>query len=247
MLKLIESNSEETNRIKQIVSRLISLLSPKKRETKGVIIHIAKYFQAEQLHSTQVFDLIQIEDKRIATCSEDGTICISKIDYGTKNGNIQCLIHNAHDSGINSLCEISHKRIVSGGDDKLIKIWDYSVPFELINIHILIGHTRGVDKIIRLSQDRIASSSSEDHTVRIWQSKEPFEQIKVIIQNISPISIIQLTYSFETICITCYENSVGDLTLHNLFDSYSTRGTINDVWANSPNGLIELTNGRCKM
>lgn len=246
LFKLNESNSEEVNKIKQIVSRIISLLSQKKREpTKitKIINQTTKYFQAENLHSTQVYDLIQIEDKRIVTSSEDGTICISKIDYEKKTWNIQCLSRNAHDGAINSLCELSRKRIVSGGDDNLIKVWDCSNQSKLINLYNLIGHTKGIDKIIKLSQDRIASSSSEDRTVIIWKSEEPFTQIQVIIQNSSPISILQLTYNSETMCIACYENSFGYINFHYLFDSYGIKRTINDVWTNSPNGLIELSNG----
>jgi WD40 repeat protein len=243
LFKLNESNSEEINKIKQRVSRIISLLSQKKPEQTKIINQTTKYFQAENLHSTQVYDLIQIEDKRIVTCSEDGSICISQIDYAKKTWNIQCLLHNAHDGAINSLCELSRKRIVSGGDDNLIKVWDCSNQSKLINFYNLIGHNKGIDKIIKLSQDRIASSSSEDRTVIIWKSEEPFKQIQVIIQNYSPISILQLTYNSETMCIACYENSHGYLNFHYLFDSYGIKRTISDVWANSPNGLIELSNG----
>jgi WD40 repeat protein len=68
-----------------------------------------------------------------------------------------------HNSAVYSVIELSDRRIVSGSNDKLIRIWDIKLGMYL---KILTGHTNYVHSVIELSDERIASGSN-DKLIRI--------------------------------------------------------------------------------
>ena len=229
------------NEIIQIKNNMAKILNNKYDNNNNIIQETKKYFQVDDIHQSQVSPLIELSDKRIATGSWDGLICISKIDYEKKEHQLQVKVE-AHEGKVKSLCELTRKRFVSCGDDKLLKIWDYSSPKKLKLIHTLQGHTGRVFKVINLTKDRIASCSFDDHSVRIWQAEKPFNVVHVFQQQKFALSIIQLTKRYEIICINC-ASKIGSLNFFDLNPPFNRRGSIDGIMTNTPNGIVELSNG----
>lgn len=75
-----------------------------------------------------------------------------------------------HLFGIN--CVNYHKGdkpyLISGGDDRLIKIWDYQTKQCL---HTLEGHSNNISSVVFHPELPIIISSSEDGAVKIWHSQ----------------------------------------------------------------------------
>ncbi|KYQ88151.1 hypothetical protein DLAC_11401 [Tieghemostelium lacteum] len=67
--------------------------------------------------------------------------------------------------------QIRQNRLVSGGLDNKIKIWDLEKPGNGY-LYTLIGHTKSVDWL-EFKNDRLISCSA-DHTIRIWDFYEHF-------------------------------------------------------------------------
>ena len=242
--QLLQFIKEDRETINQLKDKLEKTPSNQNQTTlpSQTLRKLSKHFQIKDIHSSQILALIELKDKRIVTGSKDGSICISKINYDKKDWNIQTQVNNAHNDKIHSFCELIKKRFVSCGEDKLIKIWDYSTPSTLTNIHNIQGHTGGIVKVITLSEDRIASCSYNDDTVRIWESEFPFNLKQTFQQQRYALSIIQLKKRYEIICISCTYGS-GCLCFYDLVAPYQKRGTIEEVNTNLPGGLLELSNG----
>ena len=65
--------------------------------------------------------------------------------------------------------ELSNGNIISGSDDKTIRIWDKNN--QLLCINKLIGHEKSVRALCQLSDNLIASASF-DKTIKIWDLNE---------------------------------------------------------------------------
>ena len=72
-----------------------------------------------------------------------------------------------HDSGINSVTfSPDGSKIISGSDDKTIRVWDASTGVEMLSP--LQGHDSGVSSIAFSPDGSKIISGSEDHTIRVW-------------------------------------------------------------------------------
>eukprot|EP00828_Plagiopyla_frontata_P048307 TRINITY_DN9219_c0_g1_i2.p1 TRINITY_DN9219_c0_g1~~TRINITY_DN9219_c0_g1_i2.p1 ORF type:complete len:582 (-),score=100.39 TRINITY_DN9219_c0_g1_i2:88-1833(-) len=128
----------------------------------------------------------------LASASLDKTLKVWNLASTGKNAHFTL---TGHQSGVNTLDYYKGDKpyIISGGDDKLIKIWDYQTK---ICIHTLEGHQNNISFVMFHPEIPIILSTAEDGILKIWHS---------------------LTYRYETqlnynmdrawgICIA-YENS----------------------------------------
>lgn len=71
---------------------------------------------------------------------------------------------NGHQQGVRSLSLSSRGRLISGGEDKTIRIWNLETgKCE----EILDGHDDFVRVVLGIGEDRIVSGS-RDNSLRIW-------------------------------------------------------------------------------
>ena len=241
LLQYRKEDKKETSNLRQSITNILSLLNQPTHLTQH-IHKTSKSFQIEDIHSAQVNALIELKNKQIALGSSDGSISLAKVDYDNKTWKLEVNVEHAHDGKIKSLCELNKERFASCGEDKLIKIWDYSIANKLTSTHTLLGHNGSVYKIISLTKDRIASCSPFDHSVKLWEGEHPFNLIQTFQQQNTAASIIQLRKRYEILCINCPTKN-GVLNFYDLFPPYNKRGMIEGVKTNTPNGLIELSNG----
>lgn len=76
----------------------------------------------------------------------------------------------AHDKDINTLaCAPNDSIVVSGSQDKLIKIWN---AVDLTLVATLTGHKRGIWKVVFSPVDKCLLSSSADKSLRLWSLQD---------------------------------------------------------------------------
>ena len=205
------------------------ILKPKKQSE--IIKSLEKIIEIKHQHN--VYSLIELNDSRIATGDWNGIISIFSIDYEKKKytSNIK---HQGHSDSICSLCQLSGNRLVSAGNDDLIKVWKIDKN-SLSILQTLEGHSFSVNQVIPLSNDVIASGSF-DKTIKIWSVTNK-KELRTLEEN------------FEVYCLLksktkemLFSSGLGkQVTFWNL-KTYKKEHTVNCCIANSYNGLIELSN-----
>ena len=138
-----------------------------------VIKELQHEINAENIHTDEITCLIELTDKRIATCGVDKSISIISIDHATNTWKQDIKKEKAHSNTVYSLCELNNNRLVSGSYK--INVWSIT-PNDLILLSTLTNHTGGVCKVILFPRNRF-SSCSDDKTVKIWNSEYPYEVI----------------------------------------------------------------------
>jgi WD40 repeat protein len=82
-----------------------------------------------------------------------------------------------HTSSVNSVAFSSDgTQIVSGSDDKSVRVWDASTGVELKELK---GHTNSVNSVAFLSDGMQIVSGSDDNSVRVWDASTGVE-LKVL-------------------------------------------------------------------
>ena len=71
-----------------------------------------------------------------------------------------------HEAKVTSLCVTNDGKVVSGSEDKTVRVWDM-MGYE---IAVCIGHERGVSSVCVTSDGKIVSGS-DDKTIRVWDMK----------------------------------------------------------------------------
>ena len=185
--------------------------------------------------------MLELDDKRIITAGEDGSIAVSSIDYRSKQWNIIHLHNNAHDQYINALTKIDSSRIISASDDTKVKIWFINKDNTFTLLKALTNHTREVRKVLYISNNRFVSSSF-DNTVIVWKiENNNFIQTKVIEEELGPSAMLQL----KDKDVVVYPGKINEEKVLMFWDfkTYKRIHHMNGVFSGSMNGLMQLPNG----
>lgn len=136
-------------------------------------------------HTENVYNLILLQDGRLASCSWDKTIKI----FDIKN-NFHCDITiDQHSESVNSICQIENGKLISCSWDKTIKIFTLFESSFHCDYTIQNTHNDWVYKIIPLTKNRFASCGNE---IKIWNSTYPYNLIQTLVGYSEIKSIIQL-------------------------------------------------------
>lgn len=109
-------------------------------------------------HTDRVISVDVLPGGRAFSCSQDKTIKIWNLETG------ECLhTLEGHTGPVNCVLVLSANRLASGSNDKSIKIWDL-----LSNscTKTLIGHHKGILELAKITNEAIASCSTDG--IKVW-------------------------------------------------------------------------------
>ena len=179
-------------------------------------------------HTSSVFSLLLLKDKRIASCSRDRTIRI----YDPSNDYHCDQVIERHKGGIFSICVLDDGSIVSCSGDKSIIIGDYIIKD---------AHDFSIFKVITLSKNRLASCSFES-TIKIWKSDPPYSN--------TPLKVLEGHHQDVTSLLYIKERDImisgsEDRTLRLwTMSTYQCDKVIKGVECCSTNSLYQIDNNR---
>ena len=113
-------------------------------------------------HKNSVWEIIQLKNELIASCSDDKSIKFWNV-FSHKKNKLEFELINSDEEGIQSIKQINEKLLISSSYNKL-KIWDLNVK-EVVKI--FSGHEKDVMSICLLNDNKIISGSY-DKTIKIW-------------------------------------------------------------------------------
>lgn len=131
-------------------------------------IHQLKTFKvilSIKIHQDKVYHLIQLKDERIVSSSRDFTIKIIRLITPTNYILEETLI--GHLDFVLKTIELFDDNLVSCSDDKNLIFWKKkNEKFEKSNI--FKAHNEGIDCVIELSNNKIASFSKGEEIIKFW-------------------------------------------------------------------------------
>ncbi|EAR93006.1 B-box zinc finger protein (macronuclear) [Tetrahymena thermophila SB210] len=98
---------------------------------------------------------------------------LSRVAYNQ----IQQSMQMSHDGKIKSIELIGNDKIASGGDDKLIKIWERT-QYKLLNT--LEGHNASITVIKYHNMSRILASGGDDDLIIIWKPVPVLQKVHIL-------------------------------------------------------------------
>ena len=179
-------------------------------------------------HTETVYNLILLQDGRLASCSWDKTIKI----FDIKN-NFHCDITiDQHSASVNYICQLENGKLISCSGDKTIKIFTiYHSSFHC-DYTIQNSHNKWIYKLLRLTKNRFASCSNE---IKIWNSTYPYNLIQTLVGYSEIKSMIQLKGKEKLIS----GGSDSIIRIWKLTD-YNLEAKIEGISCSWPNSIIEL-------
>ncbi|XP_057301743.1 F-box-like/WD repeat-containing protein ebi isoform X2 [Hydractinia symbiolongicarpus] len=185
--------------------------------------------QEFQCHTGPIVDTDWQSNVIFASCSTDGTICVSQVgsEDAVKN-------YIGHTDVINSIeWDPSGTILASCSDDRLIKLWNLKQTRALCD---LSGHTKEVTQV-RWSSKRLLASASYDTSVRVWDAEHAV-CLYTLTRHVEPVNSISFhpdgTYLVSASLdgyINIWELQTGNF----IVSKASSAGVFEACW--SPNGL----------
>ena len=120
--------------------------------------------------------MILLENGNLCSGSADKTIRI----WDWKNAN--CLSYlKAHNNWVKSICQFNSQILLSGSDDRKIRIWNLNLEL----LEELEGHEHSVRAFCKIDDNYFASGGF-DNTIKIWDfnKKECINSLKGHISNV---------------------------------------------------------------
>jgi hypothetical protein len=205
----------------------------------STINKIQPEIQMNNIHLEYVYSIIQLTDKRIVTGSIN-SLLICSVNILTKCWNVDITKESAHNGKINSLCELTNNRLISGSDDELIKIWLYSSK-DLSFIKQISKHKGFIYKIINLTNN-IFATCSQDQTVKLFEHNENYQEL-LSIKSFSPIISIINLQKRKQLVIASRSSFSSNFSFWDT-DSYVLIHDMNNYYfITAPSHMVELPNG----
>ena len=113
-------------------------------------------------HKNSIWEIIQLKNEFIVSCSDDKTIKFWNI-YSQKKNKFEFELINSEEEGIQTIKQINENLLISSSYNKL-KIWDLNLKNV---IKIFSGHQKDIMSICLLNNNKIISGSY-DKTIKIW-------------------------------------------------------------------------------
>lgn len=136
-------------------------------------------------HHGPVNCILELDDGRIVTGSDDGTIRIWDPNTGEC---FMILRKGKHPSSVRCLEKLENGCIVSGHTDHTLRIWNIDEGKCLAFLH---GHSKRINCLVILRDGRIVSGSN-DKTIRIWDPNDG-NSVLILEGHLGPvINIIEL-------------------------------------------------------
>ena len=168
-------------------------------------------------HPSWVTSFFLLKDGRVESFSDDKIIRI----YEPSN-DFNCIERHLDD--LSSIYQLDDGTIVSCSVDGEIMIGDYNIKY---------AHDNSIPKVIALTNNRIATSST-DNSIKIWRSNPPYSKIPIKVIKGHNWNGTSLLYIKErNIMISCpYDKS---LRLWNMSSYQCTTiiAGVNYIWTNS--------------
>ena len=215
------------------------------------ITRVEEIIKSQELDTTCVLSLTITKDNRIASGGANGNISISSYNINKCSWNIDIYKKKAHEYRVGYLCSLNDNRLLSCGVENSIKVWSISDEDITLLKEIKEQHTDTVWKMIPLSNERFASCSG-DCTVKIWES-DTYQLLSTLTHDESVRSIIQLKY--KEVLVSCtyhiehneksrprYNEGLNCIYFWDL-NNNTKQYTIERICVNSPNHMIELSDG----
>ncbi len=117
-------------------------------------------------HKNSIWEIIQLKNEFIVSCSDDKTIKFWNI-YSQKKNKFEFELKNSEEEGIQTIKQINENLLISSSFNKL-KIWDLNLKKV---IKIFSGHQKDIMNICLLNDSKIISCSY-DKTIKIWDINE---------------------------------------------------------------------------
>ena len=210
-----------------------------KSNLSSTITKLYSLFHTE--NKQPISTMLSLDDTRIITGGEDGSLAISTIDFRNKQWNILTHHIKAHEHYINALTKIDTSRLISASDDTKIKIWFINKDNTFTLLKTLTNHTREVRKVLYITNNRFISSAF-DNKVIVWKiENNNYIKTKVIEEELGPSTMLQLKDK-ETVL---YPGKINDEKVLMFWDfkTYKKLHHMNGVFSGSMNGLMQLPNG----
>ena len=183
-----------------------------------------------------IYNLLLLKDGRIACCLGSNNLTIQILNLSTFKSELSL---KGHYDVITSVCQIDNGFLISSSIDKCLCVWNIGnmkAPLEEV---IFEDHYNGINKVISLSNNRIASCGG-DGIIRIYYSNAPYTLIKSInAHKEGVISIIQLKGKEELI-----STSIDCTLIKWNLDNYQSEAMLSNVYCQTNNSLREIKNNK---
>ena len=189
------------------------------------------------LHEYNITCITLLHNGNYASCSEDKSIKIFSIKYNTGSipfPHIELEHLNAHELCITWVAELNDQTLITCAFDSFVKLWKVKVN-SIDLLHSIKTETSGNTKVIALTNNRIAVSSS-NWTITIFSSTSPYDKLALLKQHNDVVNSIIQVKGKETLISVSEDNTmiVWDLI------TYQMVLIFDEVYSSSPSSLIEL-------
>ena len=110
--------------------------------------------------------LLQLDDRRLATGTSDGQVIIETV------GDDRVVVNTAHIGPVLAVGQLPDGRIVSGGGDTIVRIWDPTTGLEDPTVPPFTEHSAPVTAIAVFRDGRVAAGSAAG-VVLVWHPDDP--------------------------------------------------------------------------